>query len=421
MRSSRRLARVAACLLILIGAAPRVAAQALSLDEAVRIGEGRSARLAAQSAAVTAVSDLVDRAAELPDPKLKFGLDNVPVSGADAWSLTRDFMTMKRIGVMQDIVNGDKRKARADRVARERDVEQASLVLERTSLRREIAMAWYEVLHATRALEVMSDLQNAVALQQETVGAAIAAGRAPVADGFMARSALESVRDQVIDQERVLSRARIQLASFVGDDAKRPVGAAPDTTRLPVPVEALLDSLDRQPTLQVLERREALARSDVQVAKSTKSPDWSVEFSFGQRTPYYSNMATLMFSVDLPVLAASRQDRDVAASLAQVDRARALREEARRAYEAQVRTLAVDWETWNRRVDRFEKVLIPLAEARAEAALAGYRGGKGELMAVIEARKAEAETRLGLHNALLERGRAWAGLSYLAPQEEVKQ
>jgi outer membrane protein TolC len=132
-------------------------------------------------------------------------------------------------------------------------------------------------------------------------------------------------------------------------------------------------------------------------------------------------MLTLMFSVDLPVFPADRQDRDVAASLAQVDRARAQLEDARRAYTAQVRGLAVDWEAWNRRVERFEKVLIPLAQERAEASLAAYRGGKGELMMVIEARKADAETRLGLQNALLERGRAWAGLTYLVPEEEIKQ
>jgi len=175
------IARVAACIVI-SAAAPQAAAQALSLEDAIRIGEARSARLAAQSAAVTAASDLVDRASQLPDPKLKFGLENVPVSGEDAWSLTRDFMTMKRIGVMQDIVNGDKRKARSERAARELGVEQAGLTLERTNLRREIAVAWYEVLHATRALEVMSDLVNAVALQQETIGAAIAAGSACACD-----------------------------------------------------------------------------------------------------------------------------------------------------------------------------------------------------------------------------------------------
>lgn len=414
------IARVAACILI-AAVAPRVAAQALSLDEAIRIGEGRSARVAAQSSAVTAASDLAGRASQLPDPKLKFGLENVPVSGEDAWSLTRDFMTMKRIGVMQDIVNGDKRKARSERAARELGVEQAGLVLERANLRRDIALAWYDTLHATRALEVMSDLVNAVALQQDTVAASIAAGRAAPADGFTARSAVEAARDQVIDQERILARARIALSALVGTDAQRPMGEAPDTARLAVPVAAVLDSLDRQPALQVLESRTALARSDVAVAQSSKKPDWGVELSYGQRSPYYSNMLSLMFSVDLPIAPANRQDRDVAASLAQVERARAQLEEARRMYAAQVRGLAVDWEAWNKRVQRFEQLLVPLARERAEVSLASYRGGKGELMAVIEARKAEAETRLGLHNALLERGRAWAGLNYLVPNEETKQ
>jgi outer membrane protein TolC len=411
------IARATACILI-SAAAPQAAAQALSLDDAIRIGEARSARLAAQSAAVTAASDLVDRASQLPDPKLKFGLENVPVSGEDAWSLTRDFMTMKRIGVMQDIVNGDKRKARSERAARELGVEQAGLTLERTTLRREIAVAWYEVLHATRALEVMSDLVNAVALQQETIGAAIAAGRAPTADGFMARSALEVARDQVIDQERVLGRARIALAVFLGEDAQRPVGAAPDTSRLALPVAALLESPDRQPTLQVLESRAALARSDVALAQSSKTPDWGVELSYGQRSPYYSNMLSLMFSVDLPVFPGNRQDREVAAACAGRGARRATRRRGA-LHRAGARS--------RRRLGGMEparrlRAGAHPARARArESALAAYRGGRGELMGVIEARKSEAETRLGLHNALLERGRAWAGLTYLVPEEETKR
>jgi outer membrane protein TolC len=55
-----------------------------------------------------------------------------------------------------------------------------------------------------------------------------------------------------------------------------------------------------------------------------------------------------------------------------------------------------------------------------KAALAAYRGGRGELGAVIDARRGEAETRLALHNALLERGRAWSNLSFLVPEETSK-
>jgi outer membrane protein TolC len=132
-------------------------------------------------------------------------------------------------------------------------------------------------------------------------------------------------------------------------------------------------------------------------------------------------MLSVFVSIDLPVATGRRQDREIAASVAQADRARSQREGARRAYEAQVRTLAVDWETWNRRVERYEQVLAPLARERASAAIAAYRGGKGDLAPVIEAGKAEAETQLGLHNALLERGRAWAGLTYIVPAEETRQ
>ncbi|MGA8054583.1 MAG: TolC family protein [Burkholderiales bacterium] len=389
----------------------------LTMEEAVAIAEGRSARLSAQSAAVQVAGQMAARAGELPDPKLKFGLENVPVSGTDAWSLSRDFMTMKRIGVMQELVNGDKRRARADRATSERGVEQAVLRLEQANVARETAMAWYEVLHATRALEVVAEVVNAVQLQQETVRAAIAGGRASAADGFMVATAFEEARDEQIEQERVLARARIQLAQFIGADAERPIAAGPDTSRLSRPVEALLASLDAHPTLAVFDAREQLVKSDIALAHSTKKPDWGVELSYGQREPYYSNMLTLMFSVDLPVFAASRQDRDIAAQEAQLDRLRAQREDARRSYETLVRGYAVDWETWNRRVQRFETVLIPLAEERVKAASASYRGAKGTLDPVIEAKKREAETRMKLHNALLERGRAWSSLNFLVSKE----
>jgi outer membrane protein TolC len=405
---------------VLAVAAGAAHAQALSMNEAVGLAVQRSAKLSAQSSTIHAAGEMAARASELPDPKLRFGIDNLPVSSDDAWSLTRESMTMKRIGVMQEFPNADKRRARGERATAEREVEHALLRLERTTIRRDAAMAWYEVLHATRALEVMADLVNAMQLQQETVAAAITAGRAPTAEGFMARSALESARDEIIEQERVLKRARVQLAQFIGPDAERPVGEAPDVSKLPRPVESLLASLDSHPTLAVFEARESAAKSDIAIAQSMKKPDWGVEVSYGQRSPYFSNLLSVMFSMDLPVLAGNRQDRDIAAQHAMLERVRAQREDTRRSYETVVRSAVIDWEAWNRRVQRFETVLVPLARERVQATLAAYRGGRGELAAVVDARRGEAETRLGLHNALLERGRAWSALSFLVPVEDTK-
>ena len=86
-------------------------------------------------------------------------------------------------------------------------------------------------------------------------------------------------------------------------------------------------------------------------------------------------------------------------------------------HEAELRGIYADWQTAGVRVERFEKLLLPLARERVGAALATYRGGRGELSMALEARRAETETRLGFLQAQLERARAWAKLDFLLPNE----
>ncbi|HEX3169804.1 MAG TPA: TolC family protein, partial [Burkholderiales bacterium] len=90
------------------------AQNALSLGDAQRIAVERSRQLAAQDASIQAMKEMGAAAGQLPDPVLKLGIDNVPADGPDRFSLTRDFMTMRRIGVMQEITRGDKRKLKTE-------------------------------------------------------------------------------------------------------------------------------------------------------------------------------------------------------------------------------------------------------------------------------------------------------------------
>ncbi|HEY7378598.1 MAG TPA: hypothetical protein VH542_07955 [Steroidobacteraceae bacterium] len=85
----------------LVAAAPASAQALLSLTEALRIAESRAPAFAASNAAARGARDMAVAAGQLPDPVLRAGVDNVPIDGQDAFSLTRDFMTMRRIGVAQ--------------------------------------------------------------------------------------------------------------------------------------------------------------------------------------------------------------------------------------------------------------------------------------------------------------------------------
>src|SRR5687768_16130488 len=80
-------------------------AQELTLEEALRLGEGQSPRLLAQRHALTAAEEQTGRATELPDPKLRLGIENLPVTGDDHFRYDRDFMTTRALGVLQEFPN----------------------------------------------------------------------------------------------------------------------------------------------------------------------------------------------------------------------------------------------------------------------------------------------------------------------------
>ncbi len=415
-----RLARPLACFCILGLAVAAALARAegtepLPFAEALKIGEKVSPRLAAQGAALAAATELVLRARELPDPKLRIGVDNLPVNGADRFRYDADFMTMRKIGLMQDFPNGEKRRLRGERAALERDVEAANLAAQRAGLRREIALAWLELYFAQQARAPLVELVGELQLQLDTVSAAIASGRQNTADALALRGAGVAAQDRVIEQDRTIERARYALAAWLRDEATRPLADPPDTRVFDHPPAALLANLHEHPEQRIYAEREALARTDAALAANSKKSDWSLEVAYGQRGPAFSNMISVVVSIDLPWEAEKRQDRDLAAKRLLAEQAQAQTEEARRMHEAELSGFYADWQTSGVRTERFEKLLLPLARERVAAALAAYRGGRGELGVVLEARRAETETRLGFVQTQLERARAWARLNFLLP------
>ena len=76
-----------------------LAADALTMGEALRLAQERSRQLTANEAAAAASRQMAVAAGQRPDPTLKAGINNLPVDGPDRFSLTRDFMTIRSIGV----------------------------------------------------------------------------------------------------------------------------------------------------------------------------------------------------------------------------------------------------------------------------------------------------------------------------------
>src|SRR5580704_7736259 len=73
--------------------------QTLSLEEAVDQALQETPQVAASAATLEAMQTVAPSAGHLPNPELVTGVDNLPVTTAERYSFTRDFMTMRKIGV----------------------------------------------------------------------------------------------------------------------------------------------------------------------------------------------------------------------------------------------------------------------------------------------------------------------------------
>ncbi len=391
------------------------AQQALALDQALRVAQDRSRQLPAQDAAVTAAREMAVAAGQRPDPTLKAGINNLPIDGQDRLSLTRDFMTMRSIGVMQEITRSDKLKVRSARFDREAEAAEALRNIALANLRRDTAMSWLDRYYQERMLEALQSQSTEAGLQIEAANTAYRSGRGAQADVFAARMAGALIDDRIRQTERQIATAKTRLARWVGAEAEAPLGALPPFAAVHLDINTVESQLAHHPEIALMAKQEELARADADIAQSNKRSDWNVELMFNQRGSAYSNMISVNVSIPLQFDARNRQDRELTAKLAVIEQMRATREEATREHLAEMRNWLLEWQSGQNRLTHYDSTLIPLASERTRAALAAYRGGSGSLTSVLEARRMEIDTRMDRLRLEMETASRWAQLEYLVP------
>ena len=403
----------ALAMFFLLAAVRAFAADApLTLAEAQRLALQRSSGLVAQQAAVASARDMAVAAGRLPDPVATMGVNNMPVNGPDAFTLTRDFMTMTSVGLMQEFTRQEKRDARAARFEREADQVLAEKNASMASIQRETALAWLDRFYNEAMLTAVAEQIRQARAEIDAAETAYRAGRGNLQDVLAARGALVALYDRTSELNRRARAARIALARWVGEAADAPLADKPDFDTIRLDVPNLDSELAHHPQVAVLVSKEAVAAADVRTAEANKKPDWSLAVMYSQRGSAYSNMVSINVSVPLQWDQTNRQDRELTAKLKLLDQARAEREDMLRAHTAEMRAMVTEWENDRERGARYARELLPLANERTQAVLAAYRGGKASLADVLLARRNEIDVRLQALQLEMDTARLWAQLNF---------
>lgn len=388
-----------------------LSAAPLTLNQALQQAVQTYPALAAQQARLDAARQAVIPAAELPDPRLAIGIDNFPISGPMAGSLTADSMTMQRIGVVQEVPNADKRQARREsaeaRVAQAGAEQQAV----QRAVRRDTALAWITRLTAEKKLAQFAQLEQENRLLAEAVRARIASGQARVDEAVMPKQEALKLADQRDELHAQQQQASAALQRWLGQAADEPLDAAWPTW--PVERSALQARLHQHPELAVFAPRDQVLAAEMREAEAAKHPDWGVALAYQRRGQQYGDMVSAEFSFDLPIFAASRQDPRIAEKQAERVGLEAEREDMLRQHTEELERDLAEYERLERTVNRQRDALLPLLASKLDLLLASYRAGKAGLAEVIAARAESQAAQLQLIELEGQRSMAAARLHFV--------
>jgi len=377
-------AAVSLAVLVLLPARARAVQQADTLRLADAIALARSDNPALQSARLMAdaAAERIGPAGAWSDPMLSFGLMNRPLDGFG----TAEPMTMNSIQLTQRIPWPGKlgfAKQQAEFLANAKALDAAET--DRQLVAR-VTSVYYQLAFMDRGLVVMRETRDLLRDFLDVSSTRYAVGEGLQQDVLQAQVTVARMTEDitVMEQDRVAMAAR--LNALLGRDATVSVDAL--VLLEPAGVLPPLDSLMAQaavqrPALAAARERALAADAGYRSARRRLYPDFTVSLGYGQR-PQYTDMATIMVGISVPIFAGSSQlplRREMAAEQA------AREAEEQNLYNetfARLTELRADAERAARLAMLYRDAILPQARAAVESAFSAYRVGKVDYMTLVD-------------------------------------
>lgn len=393
----------------------------LSIDDAVQLAIQNQPLIQSLDDAAAASREAAIAEVQLPDPKLKFGVINLPINHGDALRFDRDDMTMTNLGFSQDVVPKQKREAAAHKMEAEANQYHSEQLVTIRSIQRDVALAWLDVFEAQKKTRLYTKIADEMAAERKVALARISSGAATPGDALKLDKERAMTNDLYYMAKRDEQKARAMLARWIGSAANNPISdnLPTMTAKIPNTVEATNAEIDNHPAIKNVHQAELVAQSDVDIAKAERLKNWSWEVMYGKRRSDLSDMVSVQFSIDLPWDRANRQDKRTSEKLLMLERAHKLTADRQLELSAELASARAEWEAAEAREAEHQANLIPVAHARLNFLQASYTAGKASLADVWEARRDVLEVEMQHWGILTDRQRAAVKIGYLVNDNRI--
>ena len=397
------------------------AEQPLTLADAIQLATQSQPLLQSLDDAAASTRQAAVAEGQLPDPKLKFGMINLPVTTRNALHFDRDDQTMLNVGYSQEMVPLKKREIASNKLKAMADEFHSEQVATARSIERDVALAWLDVYEAQRKSELYQRIFDEMAAERKVMAAGISSGGAKTSDVLAMDTEISLTNEKRIYALRDERKARAALTRWIGASASRPISSELPVMTNSTDSATYANEIEKHPLLQNAHQSEKVAQLEVDSAQANLERNWGWEVGYGKRFADRSDMLSFQVSIDLQLDRANRQDRRTAEKLVLVEKAQKITEDKRRELSADLEGALADAQAAEARENVHLSSLIPNAAARLNVAQAGYAAGKNSLSDVWEARRSVIEIELDHWTILTDRQRAAVKIGYLLSDKQLFQ
>jgi cobalt-zinc-cadmium efflux system outer membrane protein len=384
-------------------------ANALTLDEAVRLALANNPELRASGARVDAAAGRAYQAKKWSNPELELSAEDWPVSKGRGFSGAK-----QTIGIVQTLPYPGKKTLDMQIGGAEVRLSEAELGVRRTEIVRDVKAGFFQVLACERLVEVSTQL---VAMAESSAAAArkrVDAGAAAYQEQLRAEVQLEQSRTELTGFQRELAAARQVLATILGQPDLQ--DASLSGTLAEAPDASLMEDigaerLAKHPSVAAAKANLDRAKLGNRRARLEPYPDVRVG-AFGGRIGE-SDQSIIQLGLSLPLPLIDRGNGKQQEARANVSAAEAELLAVQQQLQRELSNTLKRYGAAAEQVTGYRERILPKAAEAVRLVQTGFEQGKFNFTDLVDTQRTTAEARLAYQGKLLELNVAQAELEAL--------
>ncbi len=375
-----------------------------------------SQKLQARSMMEKSVAD-----AQLMDPKIRIGLNNLPT---DTFDFGQEPMTQLKVSYLQQFPSGNTLELKQQKSIKMSELIDSKISGRKLTILKEVRLAYLEIFYLETAKATILKNKKLFSQLVDIVQSLFSVGKNNQQDLIRAQLGLSRLDDRLAKIDQKITIQRSKLSRWIGHEFSR-LKLSAKTPQLPATfiqndVDELKVHFLRHPKVLQIDMQIQLARKDIQLIEESLNSGWGLNVSYGYRGDDPSgkdraDFLSVAATFDLPFFAEKRQDKKRLAKEYDYQSLKNKRLEIIRLLVSQLQQQLFNKEILIKRQNLYNNILLPQAKQQSQSSIIAYQSDRGNFADVLRAYMDDLNAKLDAERIATDIRQAQSKILYFVP------